>query len=811
MENAVGQKGIRQHFERSGPQADSARISSPKKSAATSLAMVLFLVVLTIAGSFSVGSGGAGHLAAPLAGTPAAIPAAPVVRMDVGAGVLGPYGLVNPRALQMHAPIDISGNSQWTSANGVRYGAGTTNNPYVIENWSITQSTCNYAAGIQIHGNSTVYAIIRNNWITNACTNSSGGGITLGTTAYPPAYNADRGDNILVTRNEVHANANGIHASYSTNNDTMSYNAVYMNASGSHYAVTCQGGTYYCKIIGNYIDARSGQSCSGTSCTVWTQGIEIGDYDQPTWYRKAAYAVAAYNTITNATVAGILVDPCYRAQIYSNLVYQNYPGRRPTYIGGNLWPDRGILVEGDAGSAGVSNWSQVHDNVALNYTNGIEAYSFAGWYWNNTVLNNVGYGIYVDTNASGTTWGHWTDYNVFWNNHGSGNVNGLYRIPSGGYTTVLDMTGTPTTTSFPLSFTNQGNRVITNASYSWAGTALNVSYNLAANGLNEPAVTTYYVSTGLSSQNLSGYWWGPSLALALDQFTTSDIQYTITSATNATFQASGLVAAAYFQVYRAGNLQATVSTSIAGTLSYSSPAPASDSYEIRFLSTIAVPNPPGSATNSTIPTVRSVAYMPDASAVDIAFTQPMNQSSVETSVAVYPGVNYSLQWVNESHVRIVFNSALLTGSTYEVVLQPSAKTASGTSLQQPFVFQFSASGTGSTTASVTATLPIAIIAVALLIVNWATAGYLIVHYRKNASRVKSRLNQLTHRYAGSVVVVYKKLAHEARRTREADRKVVPKAKVRKSLSNRPVTEARKAPMKPAEPATPRWRPPGGHR
>lgn len=63
--------------------------------------------------------------------------------------------------LTNHSPIFINGNSNFTSANGVKGGDGSKNNPYIIENWIISGDKKN---GIEIR-NTTAYFIIRNVYI----------------------------------------------------------------------------------------------------------------------------------------------------------------------------------------------------------------------------------------------------------------------------------------------------------------------------------------------------------------------------------------------------------------------------------------------------------------------------------------------------------------------------------------------------------------------------------------------------------------------------------------------------------------------
>ena len=45
--------------------------------------------------------------------------------------------LSNPAVLQNHTPIFIVNDNCFNNSNGVRYGNGSMDNPYVIENWSI--------------------------------------------------------------------------------------------------------------------------------------------------------------------------------------------------------------------------------------------------------------------------------------------------------------------------------------------------------------------------------------------------------------------------------------------------------------------------------------------------------------------------------------------------------------------------------------------------------------------------------------------------------------------------------------------------
>ena len=61
-------------------------------------------------------------------------------------------------ALPSHAPIEIIGDANFTSANGVANGSGTEGDPYIIENYDISAAT---ADGIEIR-DTTAHFIIQN-------------------------------------------------------------------------------------------------------------------------------------------------------------------------------------------------------------------------------------------------------------------------------------------------------------------------------------------------------------------------------------------------------------------------------------------------------------------------------------------------------------------------------------------------------------------------------------------------------------------------------------------------------------------------
>ena len=159
--------------------------------------------------------------------------------------------------------------------------------------------------------------------------------------------------------------------------------------------------------------------------------------------------------------------------------------------------------------------------------------------------------------------------------------------------------------------------------------------------------------------------------------------------------------------------------------------------------------------------ISSITYSPNASALDIRFTTAMNQTSVEQAVQINPLVAYQFEWVNETHMRIVLRQTLTNGATYQLVVNSSARTATGEPLQHPFLFQFLGGdpNSGSTNFTFWSILTIAFISL-LLATNWTTAGLLIYRYRQKAARLRRSLERASARAAKPMMVGLRRLAGE---------------------------------------------------
>ncbi len=158
--------------------------------------------------------------------------ALPTVLLITLALLLSSAGLASaaPDGLTPHDPIYIEGNYNFIPANGVVSGSGTENDPYIIENWSISAENAN---GIEIR-NTTVNFIIRNCQVEKGC-NKYWVGISLDNVVSGKVENCTlennhdgiqlrRSSNNILTNNVFENNAwRGIWLSYSDNN-TLSNN-----------------------------------------------------------------------------------------------------------------------------------------------------------------------------------------------------------------------------------------------------------------------------------------------------------------------------------------------------------------------------------------------------------------------------------------------------------------------------------------------------------------------------------------------------------------------------------------------------------
>ena len=119
-----------------------------------------------------------------------------------------------------HNPISISGNGEFTAANGVVSGSGIASDPYIIADWDINASTAN---GIWIHGTDAHFAV-RDCYVHDG---------SYGSSTFCGIYLDYYCTNGTVENNTCSYNYNGIALDLSSNNTLINNNC----SSNFHYGI----------------------------------------------------------------------------------------------------------------------------------------------------------------------------------------------------------------------------------------------------------------------------------------------------------------------------------------------------------------------------------------------------------------------------------------------------------------------------------------------------------------------------------------------------------------------------------------------
>jgi hypothetical protein len=140
---------------------------------------------------------------------------------------------------------------------------------------------------------------------------------------------------------------------------------------------------------------------------------------------------------------------------------------------------------------------------------------------------------------------------------------------------------------------------------------------------------------------------------------------------------------------------------------------------VAHVTTLRTPPPNGS---SPAPQVLSASLNGTAPSIDVAFSRPMDRSSVTAALQVSPTVAYHLDWIDDSHVRIVFDTPLEPSIGYSLAIETTAVDQAGTPLASTYLYLFerppstTPTPTDSTGAlAATAVITAAIVALALWI------------------------------------------------------------------------------------------------
>ncbi|MCG2827483.1 MAG: right-handed parallel beta-helix repeat-containing protein [Thermoplasmatales archaeon] len=296
------------------------------------------------------------------------------------------------KTLTSRAPIYIDGNAGFTKPDPVNGGGtGTVNDPYIIENYTISAST---AHGIFID-NTDVYFIIRNCVIHDGKSNDRHGiyfySVANGKIDNVTSYNNDDGiylyssSNNNITNNQIYNNDHGVYLWDSSNNNISAneiynnnYYGIYLEQYSSNNIITANQ-IYYHSNDGIYLWYSSNTNITANQIYNNYDGIRFGSYSN------------------NNIISG--------NQIYNN----DYHGIRLSWYSSN----NNII-------SGNQIYNNDYDGIYISSSsdNNISA---------NQVYNNSGYGIYLKESSDNEI-----HYNNIYNNTNYGvynyNVESTYRV-----------------------------------------------------------------------------------------------------------------------------------------------------------------------------------------------------------------------------------------------------------------------------------------------------------------------------------------------------------------------------------------------
>ena len=378
--------------------------------------------------------------------------------------------------LYPHEPIVISSDNEFTSANGVVGGSGVENDPYIIENWSISVE---FYSGITIM-DTAAHFIVRNCFVDGRERSWYTYGIYLrnvinGKAENCTSKNYDFGiylsgsDNNITVKNVISGCYDGIAIWWGSSNNTVVNSILSNNYYGVDVFVsdnnwiennTANWDTY----AGILIDYSSGITVKNNafgSCAIQIRGWEVSHYNT--------------HTIDNNTVNG---KPIYYYADVSGIVVPDDAGEVILANCSNMTVEN---VNASNSTLGIelacTNDSLVTNNIVENNKWGI----FLIYSDNNTITNNVvdlnkyDYGIglhYSDNNRIENNTTNWDTYNgiflersdnnIITNNTSSYNYYGVRLFDSGNNIIVNNSINSNNMYGIILHYSSNNNRIYHN-------------------------------------------------------------------------------------------------------------------------------------------------------------------------------------------------------------------------------------------------------------------------------------------------------------------------------------------------------------
>lgn len=285
-----------------------------------------------------------------------------------------------------HAPIVISGDADFTPANGVTGGFGTESEPYLISGWEIETDTTDgiYISGtdahflisdVFIHGNMDNYGIhiaqSRNGTVSMAMLVANYAGVYFDTTSRMAVENSSISWNyygvetyyatdLQIIDNMMDGNENSIYADYGLNNLTCIRNSMDGNEYDAFY------------VYGDLVNALI------RDCTM----------------RYVNYGWGMY---VDGSISSTEISNCVIVENFYGGIYAYDPCEDLTIRGNNVSAngEQGIYM-----SYGGDNCSIEDNSIVLNSDEGVYLGS-GGYYGSNSILSNIiirndDFGIYCE-------------------------------------------------------------------------------------------------------------------------------------------------------------------------------------------------------------------------------------------------------------------------------------------------------------------------------------------------------------------------------------------------------------------------------
>jgi len=311
------------------------------------------------------------------------------------------------RFLELHDPIRIYGNDDFTTENGIRKGHGTFDDPYIISGWNIITSN---TSAIIIE-NTTVYYNIYNCTIQGEREEHSG---------------------IYIHQSENGKISNVTCINYKLGISMINTNKIYIFNNSLH---NNNWGMYFissnnCTIINNYIYSNNFVGLQMEDCSYSHIENNIAENNG----RDGIYLVICFNSqvihnsLFHNNQAGLFIDHCINNSISKNMIGANVYGMLVFHYSDDNLINENVINNNiyDGLSFLFSNYNNIHKNeISSNGFVGIGFYPsnaiITGCYFNNVSKNNItqniNYEIYAD----------YAENNCFFSNNIVDNNRGLVQ------------------------------------------------------------------------------------------------------------------------------------------------------------------------------------------------------------------------------------------------------------------------------------------------------------------------------------------------------------------------------------------------